>query len=512
VDIFLIINTVGLNINSQSLINVSPRGTRFKHRIMWNLRRKKRNGDNKGHYGLGTHLHNAQKQILIINKITGVLETVEWKISSFPAIILLIPLLILLIAIYNSPVSAGPYSESAHGNSVNTGYGTGKGVNRAATASAGYGNGNCAHCHEQHASINGSEPAPAGGTPSSYLLFADNYTSQSDNFCYYCHKGVGSVQESFSRTNYNYSYWFGGDTTNHTTPDNIYDTFNPALGSSHNLPDILTFVKTQWPDTFKNESNPCNACHNPHISQRTYPVVRPTDRDNVWGDESGEKMSDYASANGGQYQAPYRYNSTSTYEPDGSVTTDGSNLPDYVTFCSDCHNSSNIIYSTTLGRNLKYIGWSEQNRTYGLAADYHGAVTRCWPVEGMVEATCGVDVDGNPVPRNWGALKEPYLSANKTNYILSCIDCHEPHGAIQGTNSTTPYFLRKTVNSHFNKNAPGPGPWTWDREFCQSCHVHNTHCGGYGGCLTCHYHSAYVRCYACTWCAEGGGGASGHSF
>lgn len=273
------------------------------------------------------------------------------KISSFPVIILLIPLLILLIAIYSSPVSAGPYLNSAHGNSA-------YGVNRSATASV-YGEGNCAHCHEQHASINGSEPAPAGGAPSTYLLFADNYTSQSDDFCYNCHKGVGSVQVSFDRTNYNYSYWFGGDTVNNTTPDNIYDAFNPVSGSSHNLQDILTFVKTQWPDTFKDESNPCNACHNPHIAQRGYPIVLPTDRDNVWGDEAGEMMSDFAAAHGGTYQAPYRYNSTTTYEPDGSATQDGSNLPDYVTFCSVCHNANNTIWSTSLASNLKPIDWTQ---------------------------------------------------------------------------------------------------------------------------------------------------------
>jgi hypothetical protein len=70
------------------------------------------------------------------------------------------------------------------------------------------------------------------------------------------------------------------------------------------------------------------------------------------------------------------------------------------------------------------------------------------------------------------------------------------------------------VNGHYNKSAPGIGPWTWSREFCQSCHVHNLHCGGYGACLDCHYHSAYVRCYACTWCVEPGAPVCvhGHSF
>jgi hypothetical protein len=32
--------------------------------------------------------------------------------------------------------------------------------------------------------------------------------------------------------------------------------------------------------------------------------------------------------------------------------------------------------------------------------------------------------------------------------------------------------------------------------------------------MNCHYHSAYVRCYACTWCVEPGAPVCvhGHSF
>ncbi|MDD5451533.1 MAG: cytochrome c3 family protein [Desulfovibrionales bacterium] len=390
---------------------------------------------------------------------------------------------------------AGTYFNSAHGN-------TGCGVNRSATAAIGYTKGHCGHCHEQHASIDGEEPNPAGGSASKYAIFADNFTSQTEGFCYYCHKGAGSVQVSFERTNYNYSYWFGGNITL-ATPNNIYDAFNPVSGSSHNLQDVLDFVKTKWPDTFGNESNPCNACHNPHLSTRGYPIVRPTDRNNIWGDSAGEKMSDYAAAHGGQYQAPYRYNSTNTYEPDASATTDGSNLPDYVTFCSDCHNATNVIYSSNLIRNVNGIGWSETARTYNLKADYHGSVTRCWGVDGMVDATCGTSGDP-PVPtlRNWGSIKDPYLTANYINFILCCTDCHEPHG------SPNPFLIRKSVN--------GADPAIWSsinsRAFCQCCHVHNAHCGNLGSCLNCHAHNAYARCWACTWCVGGVGGASGHSF
>jgi hypothetical protein len=408
-------------------------------------------------------------------------------------------LLLALCAIfYPDTVSSGTYLDSAHGN-------TSYGVDRTTLSTFGYSKGNCAHCHEQHASVGGNEPSPEGGGASVYALFADNFTSQSEDFCYYCHRGTGSLQSSFSHINYDFSYWFGGDTINQIQPNNVFDAFNATFGespSSHNLQDVLNFVKMKWPQTFGNESNPCSACHNPHLSRRSYPIVRPSDRNNVWGDQAGEKMSDFAAARGGRYQAPYRYNSSSTYEPDGSVTTDGSNMPDYATFCSDCHNDTDSIYSTTLGRNLQKIGWTQESRTYGAVADYHGSVTRCFGVDGNVDQGCACS---EPNCSNWGSLKEPYHSANYMNFILSCTDCHEPHG------SRRQYLLRTTANGSWNNQVP-PGPPTpsWERQFCLSCHTHNAHCGNLWNCLNCHYHNSYARCFACTWCATGG--PHGHAF
>jgi hypothetical protein len=418
--------------------------------------------------------------------------------------------------LYPMYTSGGPYLDSAHGNST-------YGVKRSATGfPTDYANGNCAHCHEQHASINGTEPAPDSGSPSNYAIFANNFTSQSDDFCFYCHKGMGSLQFSFDRTNYNYSYWFGGDHVNHTSPNNIYDAFNPASGSSHNLDDIYNFITglsgshPNFPN-FPSDSNPCDACHNPHLSKRSYPIVRPTDRNNIWGDSAGEHMSDFAAAHGGNYQAPCQYPQTSCnpvtgpFEPDGSSIIDGSNLPDYATFCSDCHNATNDVWSTTLGRYLQKIGWAQQARTYCQSpGDYHGSITRCFDVMSMIGQVCGTGGD-------WGSIKDPYYTDYKANFILNCTDCHEPHGAVNGYNTTVPFLLRKTVNGHYNGWPPGPGPWTWERDFCMSCHDHTNHCGNYGGCMTwtgvglgCHTHNWCAKCYGCWWC--GSGGLGGHTF
>lgn len=76
-------------------------------------------------------------------------------------------LLYALCLILPDRASSGPYLNSAHGN-----YSPGYGVLRTSlsTPPNDYGRGNCAHCHEQHASIGGAEPDPTGG-PDKYALF-----------------------------------------------------------------------------------------------------------------------------------------------------------------------------------------------------------------------------------------------------------------------------------------------------------------------------------------------------
>lgn len=312
--------------------------------------------------------------------------------------------LVVFFMIGASPIYAGPYINSAHGNSV-------YGANRSSLSVFGYSRGNCAHCHEQHASIGGSEPAPISGIADKSLLF-NKYVDQDTGFCFGCHQGAGSYQSPLFN-NYNYSNRAGGASIN--CPDDILEAFSfidesgnsvsncgSTAGSSHKLTDIVNFISGKW--GYTDYSSPCVACHNAHRATRDshtsgnrgWPVSRPSDHNNsagrqLWGDDLTEKMNIYTAG----YQAPYRYNSTATYEPDGSLIQDGSNLTDYVTFCTDCHNSSNTIFSTTLGRNLRTIDWNNEKHGKGNA-------------------------DGSICVEN------PYFSMGA---VLSCLDCHEPHGS-----------------------------------------------------------------------------------
>lgn len=331
--------------------------------------------------------------------------------------------------LYPGVVNSGPYLDSAHGNYTPS---PGYGVKRNPTLVPqldGYSRGNCAHCHEQHASIGGAEPTPTGG-PSGYELFYSNYVSQTDDFCFKCHTDLSSYQTG-GLINRSYSYRAGGYTSD--TLNDILEAFSfTSPDSSHDLGDIRTFITAQsW--GYTTDSNPCCACHNPHRAQgdpanagsatkssgtRGWPVSRPSQHstDNnawgLWGDGTGEKMSDYVS--GLRYQAPYRNSSTNAYEPDGSTTQDGSNLTDYATFCQDCHSSS----MTGSPYNLSHtpIDWATS------AGDKHG--------KRAANATSGNYID----------IDNPYSNTYGGQYVLSCTDCHEPHGA------PNVMLIRKEVN------------------------------------------------------------------
>ena len=356
---------------------------------------------------------------------------------------------------------AGTYANSAHGNTT-------YGVDRTSTSQ--YERGHCAHCHEQHASIDGSEPSPTGG-PDDYLLFNPNHTGQKINFCFDCHVDASSQQDVGYIYNRSYSHRAGGWTAD--SLDDILQAFaygppDSLISSSHNLDDIKRFITGKWGYTAN--SNPCIACHNPHAAQgdpansanntksfstRGYPVSLPSDHADkyvwdVFGNDAVEKMSNYV------YQAPYRSGSTSVYEPDGSVTTNGTNLTDYVTFCTDCHHSSPTPVSTRLGNtNLKDINW---------AASIHGG-KKSWSKTDAEER------------------KAPYKAEEK-NYVLACTDCHEPHGSPNYC-----YNIRKEVNG----GTTAVNNYTnadWDT-LCSRCHT-TTHEAEPVDipCIFCHYHGA----------------------
>ncbi|MDP3014299.1 MAG: hypothetical protein Q8M92_08670, partial [Candidatus Subteraquimicrobiales bacterium] len=213
-------------------------------------------------------------------------------------------------------------------------------------------------------------------------------SSREGNICLGCHTDTNSRQQGGVR-NRSYSFRAGGWTAD--SLDGIQKAFSftetsVPPGSSHNLGDILRFIKDKWRDRYRESSNPCCACHHPHAaqgdpfntpdsakrpSQRGWPLTLPGKRgskvaaDILYGDNTSpnERMNNYT------YQAPYRYNRIGQheYEPDGSITTDGSNLTDFVAFSTESHtrsddittsNQNNKMYDIGGGSRLVRIDWN----------------------------------------------------------------------------------------------------------------------------------------------------------
>jgi len=369
------------------------------------------------------------------------------------------------------------YTESAHGNISH-------GVNRTGLKTPinfGYSIGNCAHCHEQHSSIGGTEPAPSGDAPNNYLLFAEpNITSQDTNFCFQCHSGTGSVQDGGiiePNANNDYGSQFGGGAPNST---NIKDAFyfgKPLRtwndGSSHNLLKLRDWWRNRSGGNWMTaNTNACIACHDAHYSQKNhdpYPtppqyktaIRKPNDPSseqnrprNLWGDEANsdageEIMSEYTTG----YQAPYRAGKT-TYEPAGNSIQNGSNLPNFFGFCNTCHANAipNGKTDANVGsRNLYASRWGPEGNVHGKKA-------------------------GAPSATNGGHLIAPYAQPDAFNYVLSCTDCHEPHG------SPNPFLLRTCVNGKDGIEVKicsteeclllGKNNWNYLNlyDFCSACH------------------------------------------
>jgi len=344
------------------------------------------------------------------------------------------------------------------------------------------------------------------GSPPSFHFVLDNLTAKfvGDWISFVDHSayptgGNASVQIG-GIVNQDYGATFGGGIPRF---DSVYDAFNPdgTYASSHNLADVQNYAKGRaWGGWMTDNTNACTVCHDHHFSQKNFPVTINLDggvntalrRGNdvvdypgdLWGDEpnavSGrnEMMSDWVSNASYIYQAPYRGDSGHEPGPAGSTIQDGSNLPNFVDACAQtCHRQD------VSGREA--VNWKLSSSS-------------TWPGTPSLHGRAAADGGG------FGVLKAPYDEAQRGSYVLSCTDCHEPHG------STNPSLLRTTVNGVSALSTAGPGSLYPDGAkwyyFCQACHdlsshfviYPDAHCGDNVGC---HMNAA-----------DGGGGNHGFEF
>jgi len=391
----------------------------------------------------------------------------KWRNACLGLPILMLAALLLGLLRCPNRALAEAYADSAHGSAS-------YGVDRPGKLDA---TGDCAHCHET------SDSALCGAN--AYMLFYGTQL-ECDHVCFECHADTYAGEQQV--TNYPYSILFGGFPTLHFP--SIKHQFcasqarHASGGSNHNLVEIWNTIKYNgngW--GFGDNPNPCGACHSPHLSQKSgntpfsppydpskSPLTRPEERHstnplNLWGDDATERMKYYAeNVAGGYYQAPY-YGSfdSGQYEPAGDGTSDGSNLPDYVTFCMDCHQYAQ--YDPESGEDVKAIKWGPPWST-AETSDIHGAA----PANTRDGFSIGCMASEGP-------LRAPYdtYEPNESNYVLSCLDCHEPHGSYQ-----RPHLIRVEINGELVADGS-------EVEICERCHAMNH---PYGACNGCHGHMA----------------------
>jgi predicted CXXCH cytochrome family protein len=168
---------------------------------------------------------------------------------------------------------AGTYLSTDHGNStVGVDRGTGTQPELGAkgdTALDSYSRGNCAHCHEMHASFGSDEPNPDGDDGANdtgsgvnmFTLFNDNYDDSSaantNMVCYYCHEEFTFT--GMSQGEGRYGFYQG---------KSAYRVADGAHAGSGNSGGMTTGEESSVAATSggPNKTDPgnCNNCHNPH--------------------------------------------------------------------------------------------------------------------------------------------------------------------------------------------------------------------------------------------------------
>lgn len=368
---------------------------------------------------------------------------------------------IAIVALSAMPVAAGPYANSAHG-----GAGTpANGLSR--TATTAYAPGSCAHCHEQHASINGSEPSPVAG-PEPYLGLA-----LEQNLCHECHKT-------------------GGSSDGLTPPDNILSEISKTYRHGTELSDSLHRAGESFTDFTASPHVECTDCHNAHVARKgnhkdgvNYKSPSGNLIDNSGAGPSPlEGVSGAAQAYGGvnNWVAPTQ----------GSYTLQTASKEYEI--CFKCHSAANANWAAWGGAGAEAwadagLEFNPNNKSFhpvvgalnagGSGSSVLGAtqLTNSWtPGDTMYCSDCHGNI-------NAGAVQGPHGSATK--WMLTGTNDAWPYtsSANNGTSAGTFFYLGGSTTDLFCMNCH-PDPTSADSNNAHTKSDHQS--SGKGNCTFCH--------------------------
>jgi hypothetical protein len=302
-----------------------------------------------------------------------------------------------------------------------------------------YATGNCGHCHEQHASLGGSEPVPVGGGPDDYLLFD---VMSSNTFCNTCHDGSPVT----------------GDVARQTTDTSGHDPSISYVGTSGTI------------------SASCLDCHDPHVAQET------THSEAVDGNTASGVLLNVAGVRAswtGPPPAPTPGNETlisPNYTATDAITKE-------YELCLKCHSSYAF--------NTFPAGWTDQGKEFN-PYNYSFHPVSDEPIDGQWNNTW--------LRANYAnALWSPWNTLANRDARMHCSDCHGsnlagpvgPHGSnvvyiLKATGPVTNNYddlcnmcHRPTNSSAFANHTRGQHIYPNNRLGCVGCHGGPV--GNYGG-------------------------------
>jgi hypothetical protein len=367
----------------------------------------------------------------------------------------------LLVVLAVRPGWAGTYATSAHAGSGTPD----NGLSRIATTA--YATGSCAHCHEQHASIDGSEPNPTGG-PDPYLGM-----ELEQNLCQACHTASGSVSDSIP------------------TPNNIKTDITKTYSHAGTLSDSLHRANENFDNFTASAHVECTDCHNPHVARKGNHTAG-----NRYQTASGNLIANStvtgASPLEGVSGATQGYGgaSTSWSTPSQASYTLQTATKEYE-ICYKCHSGANA--NLTSWDNAEVAVFTESAAWTDTGLEFNPNNASYHPI-----------VQASPHPLNSAQLANGWAPGD----TMYCSDCHAgdstaagPHGSaskwmLVGTYKNWPFTLAtdngiSSGGTYASINGVGTST-----TFCHNCHptvstndthAENSHWGSLKGrCTNCH--------------------------
>ncbi|HHL39003.1 MAG TPA: hypothetical protein ENJ37_00700 [Deltaproteobacteria bacterium] len=398
-----------------------------------------------------------------------------------------------------------------------------------------------------------------------------------EDLCYTCHDGSPVQNKDLSMYNpyqkWGLPYYTSGATS---IKESFQQTYHHPVKDSEQAGKTSYYHADASKPLDVHNKVECTTCHNPHLASGRWddaspawpsptPVVLPgvthgAYLDNVgaydwpppswglsyqpgelWGDDPEEKINalmnrfigmgtggwEFNVLRGIPYGGSPPWDQAPKYQPpfggtaDGQYQPDGDSLPDYITFCLDCHQHKlgSIMpiywgagfppgvnptqcdgmwpYACVTATGSEPHGFDAANQSPFLCCNPPG--NAC----GDLTTDPTSPFYGEPRGRGYAVFsRPPYEMADRIagiNYVLACTDCHEPHGSPENG------LLRKRINAYEGS--------TIHNVLCNACHYYYggamtyDGCGGGGlkGCATasCHLNTVLHRIDNNT----GGGGA-----